>query len=207
MNESRLPDRDRPRVGDALSRLARSFALAALALIAACIASPVHGQTPGRVATTIEAAIAEPVFFHGRQIAIRAATIQDRSGTRVVVGNSAAGDKPKLASGLRLLATDTLAERRRNPRGVLRPREAARRRLAVFQLRLPPAVGSRVWRPLAESGRGLRHRWRDGDRRAGAVWPQRSRHRAPTLEVRGPRRHRDRPIQGSQSLRRSAHRH
>jgi len=96
MNESRLPDRDRPRVGDASSRLARSFALAALALIAACIASPVRGQTPGRVATTIEAAIAEPVFFHGRQIAIRAATIQDRSGTRVVVGNSAAGDKPKL---------------------------------------------------------------------------------------------------------------
>ena len=28
------------------------------------------------------AAIAEPVFFHGRQIAIRAATIQDRSGTQ-----------------------------------------------------------------------------------------------------------------------------
>ncbi len=94
MNESRLPDRDRPRVGDASSRLARSFALE-LAL-AVCIASPVHGQTPGRVATTIEAALAEPVFFHGRQIAIRAATIQDRSDTRVVVGNSAAGDKPKL---------------------------------------------------------------------------------------------------------------
>ena len=75
---------------------ARSFALALVALVGACIAPTVHAQTPGRVATSIEAAIAEPVFFHGRQIAIRAATTQDRSGTRIVVGNSDSSDKPKL---------------------------------------------------------------------------------------------------------------
>jgi hypothetical protein len=111
MNESRFRDQSPSRASDALSGLsagaagppggprstpARSFALALVALIGAFIASPVHAQTTGRVATTIEAAIAEPVFFHGRQIAIRAATIQDRAGTRIVVGNSASGDKPKL---------------------------------------------------------------------------------------------------------------
>ena len=75
---------------------ASRFRLTLAVLIGACIASPPHAQTPGRVATTIEAAIAEPVFFHGRQIAIRAATVQDRAGTRIVVGTSDSGDKPKL---------------------------------------------------------------------------------------------------------------
>jgi hypothetical protein len=66
------------------------------AIVGACIAWPIRAQTTGRIATTVEAAVAEPVFFHGRQIAVRAATIQDRAGTRVVVGSSAPSDKPKL---------------------------------------------------------------------------------------------------------------
>ena len=66
------------------------------ATLTALIVAPAHSQTPGRIATTIDAAIAEPVFFHGRQIAIRASTIQDRGGTRVVVGDSISTDKPKV---------------------------------------------------------------------------------------------------------------
>jgi hypothetical protein len=66
------------------------------ALVCACIPTPAGGQTAGRVATTIEAAIADAVFFHGRQIAIRAATVQERAGTRVVVGDLSGSDKPKV---------------------------------------------------------------------------------------------------------------
>jgi Bacterial Ig-like domain len=67
-----------------------------VAIVGAGIGSPIRAQTTGRIATTIEAAIAEPVFFHGRQIAIRAATVQDRGGTRIVAGSPGPTDKPKL---------------------------------------------------------------------------------------------------------------
>jgi hypothetical protein len=67
-----------------------SKSLAAAVLVAAALVLPVLAQTPGRVATTIEAALADPVFFHGRQVAIRAAVAEDRSLTRVVVGGAAA---------------------------------------------------------------------------------------------------------------------
>jgi hypothetical protein len=58
---------------------------------------PLRAQAPGRVATSIEAVLADAVFFHGRQIAVRATTAQDRGVTRVVVGDAtAAPGAPKL---------------------------------------------------------------------------------------------------------------
>jgi hypothetical protein len=75
--------------------LSKVIAIAVVAaVVGACAPWPAQAQTTGRVATTIEAAIAEPVFFHGRQIAIRAATVQDRAGTRIVVGDLSGSDKP-----------------------------------------------------------------------------------------------------------------
>jgi hypothetical protein len=49
-----------------------------------CLALPAGAQTPARVATTVEAMLAEPVFFHGRQVAVRAGATEERGVTRLV---------------------------------------------------------------------------------------------------------------------------
>lgn len=51
--------------------------LPAVALVLAGVTT--HAQAPGRIATTPEALLASPVFFHGKQIAVRA-TVTDQGG-------------------------------------------------------------------------------------------------------------------------------
>ena len=63
--------------------------VAAAAAVGFSLALPLHAQAPGRVATTVEAMLADPVFFHGRQVVIRGATVQDRNVTRLAVGGDA----------------------------------------------------------------------------------------------------------------------
>jgi hypothetical protein len=70
-------------------------ALVVLGVFGACIESPLRAQATGRLATSVEAVLADPVFFHGRQIAVRAATVQDRNLTRLVVGDAAAAGAPR----------------------------------------------------------------------------------------------------------------
>jgi hypothetical protein len=63
---------------------------AAAVLVAALLSVwPAAAQAPARVATSIEAMLAEPVFFHGRQVALRGAVAQDRNVTRLAVGEAA----------------------------------------------------------------------------------------------------------------------
>jgi Bacterial Ig-like domain len=79
-----------------LSRFAAAAAVVTVVImIGVCVARPIRAQTSGRIATTVEAALAEPVFFHGRQIAFRGAAMEDRGVTRLVVGGPAAADKPR----------------------------------------------------------------------------------------------------------------
>ena len=68
----------------------RSIApLVGTALLLGAVAWPGGAQTTSRIATTVEAVLANPVFFHGRPIAIRAGTAQDRAVTRVIAGDPA----------------------------------------------------------------------------------------------------------------------
>ena len=63
--------------------------LVVLTLIAgASLAWSVAAQQSGRVATTVQALLAEPAFFHGRQVAFRSALVQERGGTRLAVTDS-----------------------------------------------------------------------------------------------------------------------
>jgi hypothetical protein len=72
-----------------LTVLRRSLVAAAL-LVAASLLWTVAAQQQGRVAATVEAMLAEPGFFHGRQVAFRAGVVQDRGGTRLAVTDTAA---------------------------------------------------------------------------------------------------------------------
>ncbi len=53
-------------------------------VLLAWLASPAAAQAPARVATTIDEALAQPLFFHGRQIAILGGVAQDGAVTRFV---------------------------------------------------------------------------------------------------------------------------
>ena len=65
--------------------------LVVLTLIAgASLAWSVAAQQSGRVATTVQALLAEPAFFHGRQVALRSALVQERGGTRLAATDSTA---------------------------------------------------------------------------------------------------------------------
>ncbi|HSC29940.1 MAG TPA: Ig-like domain-containing protein [Vicinamibacterales bacterium] len=56
------------------------------AFIASCaLAAPVAAQAPGRLATTPQALLASPVFFQGKQIAVRATVVEEGPLTRLVV--------------------------------------------------------------------------------------------------------------------------
>src|SRR6478735_1812358 len=70
--------------------------VAASLLAAASLLWTVAAQQQGRVAATVEAMLAEPGFFHGRQVAFRSAVVQDRGGTRLAVTDAAA---PAAATG------------------------------------------------------------------------------------------------------------
>ncbi|HXW05008.1 MAG TPA: Ig-like domain-containing protein [Vicinamibacterales bacterium] len=48
-------------------------------------AGTVSAQTPGRLATTPEALLASPVFFHGKQIAVRGTVVEERGLARLQV--------------------------------------------------------------------------------------------------------------------------
>ena len=68
----------------------RSIApLIVTSLLGGLLAGNGVAQTTARLATTVDAVLANPVFFHGRQIAVRAATVQDRALTRVIAGDPA----------------------------------------------------------------------------------------------------------------------
>jgi hypothetical protein len=70
-------------------------AVVVLGVIACWVAWPARAQNTSRLATTIEAVLANPVFFHGRQIAVRGGTAQDAVLTRVLAGDPAATtDRP-----------------------------------------------------------------------------------------------------------------
>ncbi|MEO7276246.1 MAG: Ig-like domain-containing protein [Vicinamibacterales bacterium] len=68
----------------------RGQALAVATLIlGASLAWSVAAQQSGRVATTVDGLLAEPSFFHGRQVAFRSAVVQERSGARLAVADAA----------------------------------------------------------------------------------------------------------------------
>ena len=73
----------------------RKFLLGLLfAAVLGCL--PADAQAPGRVATTADALLAEPVFFHGRQVAIRGAVVQSGAVTRLLAEDAGAtGGTPK----------------------------------------------------------------------------------------------------------------
>jgi hypothetical protein len=77
-----------------LNKQSRLAVVVVLAGIAGCVAWPAGAQHTSRIATTIEAVLANPVFFHGRQIAIRGGTAQDRGVTRVLAGDPSARTDP-----------------------------------------------------------------------------------------------------------------
>jgi hypothetical protein len=69
----------------------RSIApLVVTGLLVGGLPGPGGAQTTTRLATSVDALLANPVFFHGRQIAILAGTAQDRAVTRVIAGDPAA---------------------------------------------------------------------------------------------------------------------
>jgi len=59
-------------------------------ILGASLAWSVAAQQSGRVATTVEALLAEPSFFHGRQVAFRSGFVQERGGTRLAVTDTTA---------------------------------------------------------------------------------------------------------------------
>jgi len=59
-------------------------------ILGASLAWSVAAQQSGRTATTVEALLAEPSFFHGRQVAFRSAVVQERGGTRLAVTDTTA---------------------------------------------------------------------------------------------------------------------
>jgi hypothetical protein len=61
-----------------------SKVLLSAAVLLAWLAAPAAAQGPARVATTIDEALAQPLFFHGRQIAVLGAAAQDGSVSRFV---------------------------------------------------------------------------------------------------------------------------
>lgn len=65
--------------------LRRSWNSARLAVIFAGAASVAAAQTPSRLATNVDALVGSPVFFHGRQIAIRG-TVEEQRGLAALAG-------------------------------------------------------------------------------------------------------------------------
>jgi len=61
-------------------RNSRSALITAVAALAAATATP---QAPGRIATSAEALVASPVFFHGRQITVRRELVEARGLTEL----------------------------------------------------------------------------------------------------------------------------
>jgi hypothetical protein len=81
------------------------------ALLAALVTGSVAGavaQAPSRTATTVEAILAHPVFYHGRQVVIRAEVRQDETFWRL----AAAGEQPVLVLWRGRPAGDGLLELR-----------------------------------------------------------------------------------------------
>ena len=68
------------------------------AVLLAWLAPPAAGQAPARVATTIDEALAQPVFFSGRQIAVLGGAAQDGAVTRFV-RPGAPGQAPSQSPG------------------------------------------------------------------------------------------------------------
>src|SRR5215510_10352526 len=54
--------------------------IAAAAVLAAAVS---RAQPPGRIATSAEALVASPVFFHGRQITVRRELVESRGLTEL----------------------------------------------------------------------------------------------------------------------------
>src|SRR6476620_4319860 len=50
----------------------------------------IAAQQTGRIATTVDALLAEASFFNGRQVAFRSGVVQDRGGVRLAVTDPAA---------------------------------------------------------------------------------------------------------------------
>jgi len=65
-------------------------------ILGASLVWSVAAQQTGRVATSVEAMLAEPSFFHGRQVAFRSGVVQERAGTRLAVTDTTA---PAAATG------------------------------------------------------------------------------------------------------------
>jgi Bacterial Ig-like domain len=72
-----------------VSRVLVALSVAAV-VSAGLVIGPLGAQSAARLATTIEAVLADTIFFHGRQIAVRGATAEERGVTRLVVGGAAA---------------------------------------------------------------------------------------------------------------------
>ena len=65
-------------------------------ILGASLVCSIAAQQPGRVATTVEGLLAEPSFFHGRQVAFRSGVVQERGGVRLAVSDPTA---PAAATG------------------------------------------------------------------------------------------------------------
>ena len=55
------------------------------ALLLVCVPTVVPAQTPGRIATTPQALLASPLFFHGKQIAVRGQVVEAGEQARLQV--------------------------------------------------------------------------------------------------------------------------
>ena len=178
--------------------------LVVLTLIAgASLAWSVAAQPSGRVATTVEALLAEPVFFHGRQMAFRSAVVQERGGTRLAVTDSTAPATPRrrrrASSRVRLLASGAHAGATARSAASSGTSGGCARTTPLHRLRLQAGARGRERRTVAQARRGLRRPRRQPDRSRPTPTPRRSAHRADAGALRRPRRHRHRPLPRPQS--------